>query len=149
MLLLLARFCNWGSAKSCSYIFINKTLIKLSFTLSDFISYWFKGSSLTSDFNAILLQLNFSDLFWLYMGPTMHDSNSVLNAYGFSFLLAINSRVYEALAHLAPLSKSISYVAIGINFRYYPVQIAPPFYLRNCCYFATVHSEVLLCVSIR
>ena len=52
------------------------------------------------------------------MGPTMHHSNSVLNAYGFSFLLAINSRVSEALAQLAPLSKSISYVVIGINFRY-------------------------------
>ena len=59
------------------------------------------------------------------MGPTMHHSKSVLNACGFPFLLAINSCESKALARLAQISKAISYVAIGITFCYYPVQIAP------------------------
>ena len=59
------------------------------------------------------------------MGPTMHHSKSVLNAYGFPFLLAINSCESKALARLAQISKATSYVVIGITFRYYPVQIAP------------------------
>ena len=34
--------------------------------------------------------INFSDLFWLYMGPTVHHPKIVLNAYGPRLLFKIN-----------------------------------------------------------